>query len=395
MGRVVAAAVVLVALSAAAAVEEGSPLCSFRVTSLVALSLDVYPMLMNGKGLDFLDHRVSNGQNVLLVRSWADRTVYTSRDMGRSWRPLPNSAGRRWYKGFVTEEGNVLLWDEKQMELVDPKGNVLGTQPDTPRAWHGSWGIGQSGKTILWAEYGVAEATELRVFRSPDGGRTWGEAFRQRTNFSAAPQIRHFHVVQPDPYRPGCWYLASGDTPEQSKVWLSKDDGRTWAEVTDPAVMGTARQRLHRFTTVVFTKDYLYWATDDLMEGRKAAVVRTKRSEPLHLEMMGQVGSEAIRNLTATPYGLVAISEAKKGGAGVNVFLFTPEARVVPVGTIARAPGGPSQTGFTYSLGSKEAVEDTFFTYAEGTAIGVRSNALLWRLRPSGKAGADRPPPPG
>jgi hypothetical protein len=199
------------------------------------------------------------------------------------------------------------------------------------------------------------------------------------------PQIKHFHTAQPDPYRPGHWYLSSGDDPDQSHVWLSKDDGKTWTEVTDPHPVGTTRLSVHRYTAPVFTEDYIYWATDDLLGVGQAQVVRATRGEPLKVQTIGGVGDECVRNIVLTDYGMLLISEAREHkDAGVNIYLYTRGGRVIPIraGPRGEAEGhAPHHLGPTASLSSKVTVNDEFFvldgTNTRGTSV---TRTYLWRI---------------
>ncbi len=223
---------------------------------------------------------------------------------------------------------------------------------------------------------------EVRVFRSEDGGKTWAVVFSQRGPASQEPQVRHLHTVQPDPFFPHHWYLSSGDHPSQSRVWLSKDDGKSWVEVTDPHSAGFRRHSLHRYTSIVFTKDYLYWATDDLVGVEQAQVVRAKRGEPLAVEVIGAAGDECMRNAIVTDWGLLLISEAKNPKSpGANIRLFTPPNAVQLVEFVPRAGDQDVPSGVTHSLSSKSSVGGKFFTWACPRVRLARGSSLaLWRL---------------
>jgi hypothetical protein len=358
-----------------------APLYSFTIPIKPALHLDILPVFVNNGAADFYDHRVDKDTNLLLVRNARDGYLYYSTDMARSWVKVPDSARIRWRKGFVTEQKNLLLWDGQKIYLLDLNGKNLAIRDDAPWMWHGSEGIGQRGSTILYAEYSVREAKMHRVWRSEDAGRTWKVVFRQFTDMSDTPQIKHFHLVQPDPYHPGHWYLSSGDMPPHCRVWLSKDDGKTWTEVTDPHPRGTDSQSVHRFTMLLFRKDYLYWATDDTPLHGRAVVARARRGEPVKVQVIGMLGDESIRNTVVTDCGLVCISEAKNPkSAGANVYLFTADRQAIPVGIIPR-PDPKYMTGFTVSLGSKVAVNGEFLAWGDRRIFSAATETFLWRLR--------------
>jgi len=148
------------------------PIFSYCLAPPLSFTLEIRPLLLGGKGVQLLHHRADKRLNMLLVSSFLDRSLYYSSDMGRSWTRVPDSSRWAWRAGFVTEEGNFLVWEGHEVRLLDRAGKVLATQPDAPHIWHGSEGIGQAGRTIIYAEYSVRQAEEVRVFRSQDRGRT-------------------------------------------------------------------------------------------------------------------------------------------------------------------------------------------------------------------------------
>jgi hypothetical protein len=175
MKRAFLLVVALVLVAGAADAEIRAPVHSFRFVdseSKRTLVLQICPVFVNGAHAEFLDHRVDKDTNILLVRSKPENCLYYSCDMARTWTKIPNPPERVYAHGFVTAERNVLAWDknEKRLDLLDLRGNVLATQPDAPYRWLGSWGMGQAGKTIIYGEYGTAGPNGLRVWRSEDGG---------------------------------------------------------------------------------------------------------------------------------------------------------------------------------------------------------------------------------
>jgi len=357
------------------------PIYSFSLPSAPDVTLEMSPAFINHVGAEFLDHRTSDGPNILLARSYGDHGIYHSTDMGETWTRIP-TPGENYPRGFVTGEGCVLLWNGHQLHLRTLRGKLLATQPDAPWPWLGSWGIGQAGSTIMYAEYSVFQAKELRVFRSGDGGRMWSVVFRQTTDMSDNPQIRHFHLVQPDPYYPNHWYLSSGDLPKESRVWRSVDDGRTWVEVTDPEAVKAGHEGLHRFTATVFTPDCIYWATDDLVRSTQAKVVRATRGTPLHLEVLGPAGDECMRNAVVTDHGIIFISEHSVGRSpGARVYVLTPDQRILQVGTLTRHNKMVRPEAVTTSLSSRSASRDQFFTWGCGELFTIKTELYRWEFR--------------
>ncbi len=72
--------------------------------------------------------------------------------------------------------------------------------------------------------------------------------------------MKHLHTAQEDPYYP-VLYASSGDSNTTSFLWYSLDGGDTYHQVDDPS------QSKYRMLNMVFTPDYVYWATDHWKEG--------------------------------------------------------------------------------------------------------------------------------
>lgn len=243
--------------------------------------------------------------------------------------------------------------------------------------WHGSWSIGEYNGTIMYAEYSTAEDTrEVAVWRSMDDGETWSIVFKQNSVASSSPEIRHFHTLQPDPYNLGHWYLSSGDLPKHCKIWRSIDNGSNWEEITDFSPRGTNNQAVHRYTAIQFDEEYLYWGTDDIMDG-EAKFVRAKRGKPLRVEVLGSCGNQ-VRNLVKTKYGLVIISQAKRHNA--TLYLSSDYRKVIKIGSIANPYKYKSV--FVWSKGSIASRNEKFFTFNDGKILfpGI-SGILEWEIR--------------
>ena len=74
--------------------------------------------------------------------------------------------------------------------------------------------------------------------------------------------IIHFHQVVRDPWT-GILYLNSGDSDEQLHWWYSSDDGETWNDLVDMHSAGFDwGSQVLRIVNFLFTKDYVYFATD-------------------------------------------------------------------------------------------------------------------------------------
>ena len=278
-----------------------------------------------------------------------------------------------------------MLWNERsrRLHLFDPDWNEIRSIATGKYPWHGTWSIGEYDATIIYAEYTTEEdAKEVVVWRSSDDGNTWRKVFTQKSHGSHGSEIRHFHTVQPDPYNSGHWYLSSGDRPSECKIWLSTDNGLTWEEVTDPNPEGTKNQAVHRYTAIQFDENYLYWGTDDIMDG-KAKFVRARRGNPLKVQVMGNVGN-LVRTLTKTPYGLVFISQSKfklkNKSNNATVYISPDRENVLQLGAIPNPYD--YKAGFVFSKGSIASVDGVFFTYSDNKLLFPDVWMLEWKIVP-------------
>jgi len=351
------------------------------------LSIKPVTFIKNAKFLEHVYSWKNNmSTNTVIATEQYTGNIYQSTDCGKTWHEVYTSDEALWLRCFTTDSNKHLLWNERSRRLhfFDPDWNEIRPIATGKYPWHGSWGIGEYDATIIYAEYTTDEdAKEVVVWRSSDDGNTWRKVFTQKTHGSHGSEIRHFHTVQPDPYNPGHWYLSSGDRPSECKIWLSTDDGLIWEEVTDFNPEGTKNQAIHRYTAIQFDENYLYWGTDDIMDG-EAKFVRARRGNPLEVQVMGNVGN-LVRTLTKTPYGLVFISEVKPNlhkSKAATVYISPDYEKVFRLGAIPN----PYKyiTGFVYSKGSIASIGSTFFTYGDNRLLfpGI-SQMLEWKIIPN------------
>ena len=220
----------------------------------------------------------------------------------------------------------------------------------------------------MYAEY-ASHADRLKVWRSVDDGHSWSQVFSAAGTASEAAQIRHFHTLMPDPHHAGHWYLSSGDAESHSRIWVTRDSGGSWLDVSDPHPKGMNRLDLHRHTSLWFTRDHLYWGTDDGLDGN-ARLVRARRGTPLAVESIGLMG-EAVRTLVSTPDGFVFVSEAKNatGRTPANyadVHFSSDLEQVVRVGGLLMFG---ADNGVTFSRASIQSIGNTFFSYGESRTV--------------------------
>lgn len=106
----------------------------------------------------------------------------------------------------------------------------------------------------IFAEYGVLN--EFHVWRGkyPYTSESDWEIVLTKTN----EDITHLHQIRRDPWT-DILYCTSGDYVGKLYWWYSLDKGKTWTQLTDGTLWENHCARCINF---IFTKDYIYWATD-------------------------------------------------------------------------------------------------------------------------------------
>lgn len=157
------------------------------------------------------------------------------------------------------------------------------------------------GGTVCYAEYNRDTDLTASVYRLNQYGLNTDVQFEKVFTVTAAgttnSEIRHFHVVTPDPFVSGKWYLTSGDSAAQCSMWVSTDDALTWTKVVD----GDVRMRS---TMLSFGRvdRKIYWAEDNVGGG-------FYRMDPNTFEIETLVPKGIMKgscyNATISPFGWV------------------------------------------------------------------------------------------
>jgi hypothetical protein len=244
--------------------------------------------------------------------------------------------------------------------------------------WHGCRAVDQANGTIMYAEYPSGGNPRLpRVMRSRDRGRSWDVAFERNTE-----EIRHFHFLQ---RRPGTseWWLTSGDKPRESYIWISRDDGGTWEDITQVkgrvTTGGIAYPRsVFRLTDLVWNGDEVIWGTDDDLPQIKAPhgarLFRSPIKAPLTPVYSGMCRWH-IRSMIDLGDFVVVLAAGANADTDDPVERM-PSAVLVPKRAVAGAPEvvhlldidvhsdkPRAGRGFTFSKASRAAAGGTFFSY--------------------------------
>jgi hypothetical protein len=337
-------------------------------TSKYSLSVKVTRNLL------FLEHVYSweslQASDIVIGTKRYSGDIYLSENLGEDYDLVFSSDTVKWTRCFTTESKRHILWEEldSTIWLFTPEWDVIKSIKTGGYSWLGNWSIGESKGVIIYAEYG-GNVDHFSVWRSEDDGESWQKVFTKKARGSSESEIRHFHVVQPDPYYPGTWYLSSGDAPYECMIWKSEDDGLTWKDVTDPNPNGAKTQDVHRFTAMYFDENYLYWGTDDELDGN-AVFVRAERTEPLNVEVIDNL-ENLVRALVNTPYGLIFISEQKEYRdrklVDLTIHISPDYKNAIELYRLSDPTG--VRTGLCFSRASIASRGNIFFSYFDGSKI--------------------------
>jgi hypothetical protein len=276
--------------------------------------------------------------------------------------------------------------------VVARDGTVRAGHPALAQRWHGCRGADSAGGTLMFAENPVnlpiSEVRPLasRVWRSRDRGRSW-----HIVHSCTGAQIRHFHFLQARPGAAGEWWLASGDLPHESRLWVTRDDGESWTDLT----LGLHRKvridgakfdhTAFRLTDLAWHEGGIVWGSDDYLgmaDPPGARVFRSPDAAPLAPALVG-IGRWHFRNIVDIGAHLLFISQRS------NRRDPPPEDRKPGVYLMAKRSGrfvhlfdldchpSPAGPGFTYSTASRAAVDGTFFSFRAGEDVFPGGHKIL------------------
>jgi hypothetical protein len=278
-----------------------------------------------------------------------------------------------WMIAYADNLKKVYRFSTNGVVATELTGKTLGWLRNTGFDWTPD-GSGYANGTWIYAEYildsysNYATTTTLKVWRSTDLGVTWTEVFSKNGRNHATPEIYHFHLVKRDPFNAGHWYLSSGDHQEECFIWRSTDDGLTWEDVSDLTFSGE-KQKIHRTTNMYFTENYIYWGLDDSIsaDGLGSAWVKASRNlgagNRLIITPIANL-QNWVRNLTQTPYGLIAMTEMRPTDTSNGLIWLIPYNDLEHPILIGKTPGCAYGNQFNdYSYGSRIFIDFTLRTY--------------------------------
>jgi SAM-dependent methyltransferase len=386
--------------------------------SSIKLTLTIPSVPASGRLASFAEHIAGTGTVVGTMPGG----VLVSEDMGENWQAIafPDVPDVEFENCFTTGSG-VHLLQTKTEDAFDgnpgtpsvihrfaPNWSYLGAVPIGDHRWHGTSSIGQHGDTIIWAEYPnnrgnhtpgkEDQAISPRVFRSRDDGATWETIFSQ-----TGGEIRHFHTLLADPHVPGQWWLSSGDRPHECRVWLSRDDGDSWIDITNlkPDVDLNAQaypQSVQRYTDIWLGKDRVIWGSDDWLGSPKniklsdapdignqrrsgSRMFLSDRVVPLQPRNLGWIGNPVRSIIDAGP-ALIATTEAKYDVlTRPQICLVAKDGQPLVQELMTIGVAGNESSGFTFSRSSHAAVNGTFFTFRSSRDLGQYATRILqWHV---------------
>lgn len=360
----------------------------------VTVRLSVPPM-PRGNEFAFTEHVCDEaGETTRTVIATATGGFAISPDLGASWCMIhvPAYRRRRFLHVKAIGDGEYLVQVEPvrpnrdqphvaDVVVVHESGAVVATTPSLSVPWHGCRAVDVRGGVIMYAEYppnpGRAGRLVSRVFRSRDRGRTWEVVFER-----SGEQVRHFHFLQA---RPGAreWWLTSGDAPNESRVWVTRNDGDAWIDISGPGQKTftsagvTFPRDLYRLTDLAWDGDDVIWGTDDVLWGLDggqpgARLFRSRIGETLspvevarckwHLRSLVDLGHSWI----LTSQGCPQPQTVSQRDARPGVYLMpksVPDGMPGAVHLFDADTYSGDRTSFSSARASRTSVDGTFFTY--------------------------------
>jgi hypothetical protein len=369
------------------AVELLPGLAAKRVT--VRLSV---PPLPARTSYAFTEHVMDeSGRPTRTIIAAATGGFAVSPDLGATWRAIEVAPYRRrkFLHVKALGDGEYLAQAEPLQArrdrphavdtiVVNDSGAVVASSPLLSVPWHSCRAVDMRDGVLMFAEYppnpGHDNRLNSHVFKSSDRGRTWRIAFERN-----GEQIRHFQFLQARPGAPHEWWLTSGDGPHESRMWVTRNDGDEWTDVTmsrgkKVSVGGVEYPRdLYRLTDLTWNGDAAIWGTDDVLWGADGAppgarIFASATGGQLVPREIGR-GRWHIRSLIDVGDFYLATSQGCPEPGAVGREAARPDVYLVPkaaprlihlfdVDTYSSA-----RTGFTYSRASRAAFDGTFFTF--------------------------------
>jgi hypothetical protein len=292
-------------------------------TIILARIQDNLTSFINGKY--FVDHV---DKNIFITRN---EKYYESKDFGKSWDTYdltsyfsdPDKKYRIVNGKYVGDKIICCLKEynnnEKYVFTIDENRTIKHvTSISAP--WHGSCGIdfNKETNTICFSTYISTEIPphyNLEIYKSTNYGETWTVVFTISSEI-----IRHFHTCIFDEFS-NKWYVSSGDSLSECKVFESTDDGDSWTEmdltfklqddtIDYEIIYPNVYETLRHTGELILNDEISVWGTDDNLDGFSRVIIFNKKNNEIIIGK--KLGLQLIRTITKynETYALL-ISEAK------------------------------------------------------------------------------------
>ena len=195
----------------------------------------------------------------------ADGTLHKSLDSGVTWTLVvdvtaaTSTIQRLWQLG----DGEVLVHTFGQLLrssgwTANPvTATFTQTLTTAPRVtFFASWSVHAAGSKVIATEYDVYANQPWRCWVSTDNGATFTLRLDLETVRDAGQLAHtHWHAVAVDTFRDVLW-ATNGDQDDTNQLWVSDDDGATWAALAAPL----AKKRI---TAILPMADGILLGSDD------------------------------------------------------------------------------------------------------------------------------------
>ncbi|UNW05929.1 hypothetical protein MOV98_09095 [Acinetobacter variabilis] len=164
----------------------------------------------------------------------------------------------------------ILLKDENYRPVVVDFGSAL-----KPSGWLQNCGFLCTNEYIMLTEYtrpSVATANTWKATYPLTSAANWkvAQSFALSPDWDTAEGVKHIHNIDRDPFT-GFVYTSTGDYDAGAAIYMSKDNGETFTSIL------SGSEKYCRVLNWVFTKDWIYWATDSV--GAKHGFFKAPRNE--------------------------------------------------------------------------------------------------------------------
>ena len=338
----------------------------------------------------FLEHVIdSKGNPTSMIIASQNDNLLVSHNNGDDWETI--ELGIEVDKCFTTNNDFHILYckDDESIKVYSPDWRQLKVFTGISNPWHGSWSIDQAPNGVLmWAEYTYSDSI-LRVHRSKMDGLEWEQVFQESGGGIDKPaegRIRHFHTCQKDPYQNGVWYLSSGDTEFQCRMWKTEDDGNNWEEIefNKDGISGFSdikqiNPKLWRRTAEFIDRDHIFYPTDDHLFNSGSKLVLLDKRALGSPRIIGDLGNNEMRNFVYVEDGWnLAISESKNDRDSIFLSLCHSTHGAIQLSSIPNEKSLKSNV--CNSISSLKSLNGKFWSFHDGIAIRNRPKILRWKI---------------